>query len=518
MSKWNCLIIIFDRCNLILDGKRYTDQLTPAEEANIAPGFSAFSKFVNASTKGKVSLSTTTLKVPELRFMSSYQSKPVDPKDAKKGMVAWATPEDVYQSVMASLGSWSIRWGDYDSIFVVQPWTIGGAGLDSAYHRKGLGYFPAAAYTNNNSRAVIKAEQVAFGATYAWFGASANLTIEQGALITHEWLHGVCQFYMHYQYPIPPGESHQNPAWKYPKSATDGWNAFYRDLLSGNVRDQFPPNTYRGGITNDAWDAGTPSAPRYLIGNGSAVPQEFINAWGAKPGCPISLNRRVHGWGEGDVQDMVAPDGRCAIMRPASGGTYAIPPQFWRKFLDHGGVTGIGYPVSNIHRWGPGVIMDFKHSSGWRCGVMQSDAGALHVVRGNIWKAYIATQGNGATSYLGYPKGEEYIWTNAKGNRYHVQQFDGGYCWAQAFSPYKYGNNNQWGDQEDGKKLETLINQAHPMDAQHEHTELCCQPGADIHTARQDYSYYKNMEQDDAAVLAERLFAVMDEPTLTDKN
>lgn len=502
MSHWKCLVIIFDRCNLVLDGQRYRDGITDAERKRVAPAFADFSKFVTASTGGRVTLSFTTLNVAELRYMSSYRDTSLPATDPKGGMIAWASPADIDRSIREVQGDWRIRWGDYDSLFVVQPWGSATGELDARYHRRGLGYFPATAFTDRDPRARITPQQVAYGATYAWFGASGSLDKHRGELITHEWLHGVCQFYKHYQFPIPAGESHQNPAWKYTESSSDGWNAFYADLLSGNLRDQFPPNTPRGGITNDAWDAGTPSAPAFLVGNGSAVPGEFRQAWRSYLGCPTSLNRRVHGWQDGDIQDMVEVNGRCAIMRPASGGTHVVPPKFWRKFLDSGAVGALGYPVSDIHRWGGGWIIDFRHKSGWRSGLMESDAGRLHLVKGNIWKAYIATQGNGATSYLGYPKGDEYLWTNSAGKTYHVQQFDGGYCWAQSFSPYKYGNNKQWGDQESASELDALLAERECADAAHE--DSCCQPLPEANASQVDYAAHVNPDQDDEAVLAAR--------------
>lgn len=482
MSEWKCLVVFFNECDVVLGGKTYKDKLTTTQKQDAKDGFALFSKWVSATTGGRESFQFDYLEVPTLRHMDSYQKTPVDPADAKKGWVAWARPRNVYDSIMAAHGSWNIHWGKYDSVFVVQPWEAGPTGLDGTYHLNGLGYYPAQSFTKDNPKATLVPEDVAFGATYAWFGGMADMKKHDAGLITHEWLHGVCQFYLHYDFPVPKSESHEDPAWRYTFSPTNGWNDFYRDLINGDLKDQFAPYTPRGGIPLEAWTAGTTGNPRNLVGRGAKDPQAFRKAWGGRAGGPASTRKNVHAWGDGEAQDMVSTGGRCAVLKGEGRDAQVLPPALWRKFLESGDVTGLGYPKSDVHTWGKGTIMDFETKSGWHSGILEAASdGVLRVVKGQIWKAYVATQGNGATSYLGYPTGEEYLWTQPdSGKQYHVQFFEGGYCWAQNFSPYKYGNDRQWKDQREelgGDDLGTL-DEAWRERAERGGGEAhtCCQP------------------------------------------
>lgn len=154
----------------------------------------------------------------------------------------------------------------------------------------------------------------------------------------------------------------------------------------------------------------------------------------------------VHAWGEGTLVDFQnASKTACALMM-RDGGTdiYYVPSAFWSKYLAAGGAPGIGYPKGDVHTWGNGEVQDFELKNTWHAGIMRKQgSSAVFVVKGSLWKAYVGTAGNGATSYLGYPKGDEYEWTNpATKKKYQRQDFDGGWLWMNKIDS-TYGNDKK---------------------------------------------------------------------------
>lgn len=154
----------------------------------------------------------------------------------------------------------------------------------------------------------------------------------------------------------------------------------------------------------------------------------------------------VHAWGEGTLIDFQnASKTACALMmRDGGSEIYYVPSAFWSKYLAAGGAPGIGYPKGDVHTWGNGEIQDFELKNTWHAGLMRKKGSStIFVVKGNLWKAYIGTAGNGATSYLGYPKGDEYEWTNpATKKKYQRQDFDGGWLWMNK-TDSTYGNDKK---------------------------------------------------------------------------
>ena len=160
-------------------------------------------------------------------------------------------------------------------------------------------------------------------------------------------------------------------------------------------------------------------------------------------GYPIA---DMHTWGEGKrVEFQTASKAACALMmRDGASDIFYVPSAFWSKYLAAGGSTTLGYPTNDVHPWGNGDIQDFKLKSGWQSGIMRKKgSSAVFVVKGNLWKAYVGTSGNGATSYLGYPKGDEYEWVNPTNKKkYTRQDFDGGWLWMDRTTS-AYGNDKK---------------------------------------------------------------------------
>lgn len=166
----------------------------------------------------------------------------------------------------------------------------------------------------------------------------------------------------------------------------------------------------------------------------------------------------VHVWGggqTGEIVDLKKLDGtRGAIMSTdAANNVYYLHAELWAKYTALGGPAKIGYPRSDWHSWSnttsKGKIMDFTGTGGYVCGIMKEDTSTrFFLVKGLIWKAYVGTAGNGATSYLGYPTGEEYIWKDGLfgwfGTEYYRQDFKGGWCWASKTNAAKFGNDKNF--------------------------------------------------------------------------
>ena len=119
-------------------------------------------------------------------------------------------------------------------------------------------------------------------------------------------------------------------------------------------------------------------------------------------------------------------------------------------FLRNGGAAAIGAPTNQVHAWttgiaqahvvlldahqdtglagGPtgGVAQDFSGGSlGGSICMHETGRASAAMVRGWIRDAYF--NGGGATSFLGYPAGDEYVDDNLPLPYNQIQQFDGGY-------------------------------------------------------------------------------------------
>jgi hypothetical protein len=412
---WKALCIIVKETNAALDGTTYQQKLTQAEIERARRAFSKLPSKVSSNTYGLLSMDTSTVKEVNLLTGLSY----VD-SNTKKDV--WPSCLQVILTLQAEQSSFTMNWGDFDSIIVIWPG-----------YQFGWGYFDPA---------------ICYGCTYATVPGGWNTEEYDGEALLHEWLHGSCNFFKKYDWLIPEADADGGGTYNYSKTG-NSWNAYYIDLMNGNVKDQKPPYTFAGGITPDIWKMGTPTNPGKLIGYKANSPDRFINTWRTKKaiGTPYIQNKMVHVWNNGEIQDYVGSGGSFSIMQSFGGkNAWLIPPDFWSKYILSGGSDVLGYPTSDVHVWGKGYVQDFETHDKWHSGILRrSDSYTLYLVKGNIWIAYTATEGNGATSYLGYPVEEEWTWTSPENHKnYFVQSFEGGYCWATTEAPWKCGNDKQW--------------------------------------------------------------------------
>ncbi len=163
----------------------------------------------------------------------------------------WPSPSDVRPELDAYAPP-----GTYDSVFVHWPQTDFATGEQIPSPGWGLAIL-GTSWSN--------------GATYATV-ANAPLWMwdepRAGEVWVHEWLHGVCSYYASQGYPMPAGDADGGSGHGYVWSPTTGWGEYYRDLMTGRVRD----NGAWTGITARAWRDGS------ILGEEETLFADYFNA------------------------------------------------------------------------------------------------------------------------------------------------------------------------------------------------------------------------------------------------
>jgi hypothetical protein len=127
--------------------------------------------------------------------------------------------------------------GFYDSIFVLWPQSNLEDGTSVQSAGWGLG-MAASAWSNSATYATV-------GNTDPWRWQIPIV----GEVWLHEWLHGVCAYFVGQGYMMPDGDADGGARHGYTQSPVSGWTDYYRDLMTGNVLDA---GTSKG-IPLDAW-------------------------------------------------------------------------------------------------------------------------------------------------------------------------------------------------------------------------------------------------------------------------
>lgn len=437
MPAFKALAVIFESVDVTINGKRYTDKMTPTDKQKALDGIRDAPTLIN-QLKSDVTLSIQTkISTVPLKYLTKNSHNQL-----------FTATADVERAIKLADPSFKLTWGAYDTYFIVVPGSTGGLPDQSAsFSYTGIGIYDPIP---------LKGAALAFIPSHAGCDAGKY----QGQLFVHEWLHGVCQAYkkMSEGYTISGGDVDDKQSLKYIPANGDDDRVYFKDLMNGTVKNKTNPSAIvpspTPGIKQVLWNKGTiTSGVSWHISDA-----DFRNCYNASGGLTKVgyQSNPLHLWyGQKYIYiiDFAGPEGDCAIVQYKNGSTKItnfIPAPFWKKFLALNNVTGVGYPVSDVHSWGKGKIQDYKSLDGlWKIGIMQPDnSSKIYHVRGLIWKAYEATgssPSNGALSYLGYPKGEEYIFTDsATGKKYHRQDFTGGWCWASTTDMKKYGNDKNF--------------------------------------------------------------------------
>lgn len=572
MAQFKALAVIFHSLDLTFDGKRYTDQINPPGTTDDFLG------------KAKTGLS----KLPgRLKAMNPNVNLTITPYDNYNPKVLrelnleefrdsagkvttrrpFIYPSDFERIMKLTDPSFSLSWGQYDTIFVIVPFTNPGMiawqqGNPSVHGLPGLAVYHAGKMK---------------GAAMAFLPAHWDLSKYDGDGLQHEWLHGICQFYKHmgWNNTISDKDADEGGDRGYSENKTPapgqwgGWGDYYRDLMNASVAQNKTtgntPLSAKPGITNTLWNGGSMVGDIANLFKDTGFKNAYLNAGGRNNvGIPVSdihdwnnvtimdfkssagdsailrlkgntdgsylppkwwekykaiggesaggpYNNGVHSWGDfSKIVDLKKPDGKTAALMSADNGNTIcyLPPDWWEKFKSFGGAPAIGCPVSDVRKWeggeivdlkmkdgstaammstdggktvyylhkellakykalgGPAAlgypksdwhawstsapkvrIMDFAGKSGYTCAIMKEDSASnYYLVKGTLWKAYTGTAGNGASSYLGHPTGEEYKWKDGWlwwAKEYYRQNFKGGWCWAR-LDGSKYGNDKNF--------------------------------------------------------------------------
>ncbi|MDQ3110755.1 MAG: hypothetical protein M3R17_12750 [Bacteroidota bacterium] len=497
MTQFNALAVIFDNVDVTINGKNIKDSLslspTKTKKDEAINGLKDFASHVNA-LNSNVTMSLTINDTPKtLRNLSLIKN---GTKDSP-----FLHPADFEKAMQAAVPGFTLSWGQYDTIFIIVPANSSTGLTAQGWSVNGWGSYKPADMK---------------GAAIAFIPSNYNMEEFHGQVFIHEWLHGVCHFYkmMGWTDKISGGDADDGGPLGYMSTTADGDLIYYKDLMnaqSKNKKVSGAPLTGTPGITNALWQAGSMRSDirnlfknqvfknAYVSAGGQASIGHHISdihiweeggqkaeimdfnsptgtssimrlssdanawylprAWWSKflekgkigtLGAPIST---VHAWSDGELVDFKKLDAKqCALMKPAYKNTnqiFYVPNNFWNKLVAVGGTPKIGYPQSEVHGWGSGQIIDFETKGGAASGIMKENNNSnVYLVKGLIWKAYVGTSGNGATSYLGYPTGDEYLWKDGFlglfGTEYHRQNFRGGWCWASKTNPLKYGNDKNF--------------------------------------------------------------------------
>jgi murein DD-endopeptidase MepM/ murein hydrolase activator NlpD len=166
--------------------------------------------------------------------------------------------------------------------------------------------------------------------------------------------------------------------------------------------------------------------------DGAGVNTTFTNTFERSGGWAVtgSAANNVHPWANGYTQDFVGgSDGRGSIMKSnANNNSYWVGGDFWNKFLQAGGASGIlGYATSDRYSSSIALKQDFQGGS-----ILKTSKG-LFALYGGIGGYYFKAAG-GEKGALGLPtSGEQGI-----GNGIIRQDFENGYIlWNGSATGYK---------------------------------------------------------------------------------
>lgn len=144
----------------------------------------------------------------------------------------WPSPDDT----RAALDNFAPA-GKFDSVFIFWPQHDFTGGISVPGYAWGLG-MGASDWSNGATYAAV-----ANAPTSAWKNEA------RGEVFLHEWLHGVCHHFAQRGHGMPERDADGAELHGYTRSPTHGWCDYYRDLMSGDVRE----NGKRVGIPADAW-------------------------------------------------------------------------------------------------------------------------------------------------------------------------------------------------------------------------------------------------------------------------
>jgi hypothetical protein len=499
MTVFKALAVIFDNVDVTINGKHITDSIpnptaTNSKKNEAKNGLKKFQNYL-PTLNPNISISITVDDTPKtLKNLNLIKNGTLDSP--------FLEPADFEKAMQAASPGFSLSWGQYDTIFIIVPannpgllaqgWSVNGWGKYEPDKMKGaaIAFIPTT-YNMEEFEGQVFLHEWLHGVCHfykkmGWTDKISSGDADDSGVFgyTKTTANGDLDYYKDLMtaqlknkklsgQPLAATPGITNTLWQGGSMSSDIRNVIKNQSFKtayvnagGQSSVGFPKSDVHtwneGGQTVDIMDFYGPagaSAILRLTGDPNAwfLPTQWWNKFLDKGkigtlGAPISA---VHTWTDGgEIVDFKKSDAKqCALMKPNfknPGQIYYVPNEFWNKFVALGGVEKIGYPQSDVHTWGTGgQILDVETKGGAHGGIMKANnSSKLYFVKGLIWKAYTATSGNGATSYLGYPTSEEYTWKDGLfgwfGTEYYRQDFTGGWCWASKTNVNKFGNDKNF--------------------------------------------------------------------------
>ncbi len=234
MTIWKVLLLIYRDIDIRFRADRWraTRFVNRMADAEMQDGVAAFEKFpalVKELTDGAAGVAPTIVEVNHaITSITRLHER-----------TYWPSPDDT----RAELDRFNPA-GEYDSVFVYWPQNDFETGRSVPSGGWGLGMGPSP-WSNH-----------ATYATVANAPASAWEVPRIGEVWLHEWLHGVCAHFVAQSLPMPDGDADGAERHGYVRSAESGWCDYYRDLMSGSVRESGAST----GIPLQAWVGNKPTS------------------------------------------------------------------------------------------------------------------------------------------------------------------------------------------------------------------------------------------------------------------
>ena len=221
MVIWRALLLVYR--SIDVTGFRHT-----LGEDDVAAGLDSFGRFPALAAElsgGEVGVA----------FEVAHAARPLRSLTPMGDGMLWPSPDDTRAELdrLAPPGAW-------DSVFALWPQRDPASGAHVPTGGWGL---------------AIRATEWSNGATYATVAnADAGVWARpvMGEVWLHEWLHGVCDVFAGRGFEMPPRDADGGGEAGYAQTPSEGWSAYYRDLMSGRVQvgDRLlgiPPAAWRTG-------------------------------------------------------------------------------------------------------------------------------------------------------------------------------------------------------------------------------------------------------------------------------
>jgi hypothetical protein len=227
VQTWRALLLIYPALDVRLRGgglrrRRFQHNTTERELADATESFRAFPDLVSRLTDGTVQIREEVVSCSRALMSLAPLS----------GGSWWASPDDARSELEQIAPP-----GTYDSVFVFWPQHdfVNDTHVPGGAWGLAVG---ASEWTNGATYAAV-----ANARTHAWQGEAP------GEVWLHEWLHGVCAHFAARGHQMPFRDADGADTHGYVRSPIDGWTAYYRDLMTGNVLE----DGQRVGIPVAAW-------------------------------------------------------------------------------------------------------------------------------------------------------------------------------------------------------------------------------------------------------------------------